>query len=663
MCGIAGIWGKSSSEQDHILRECLVRMTNCLARRGPDDSGQWTAAALGIGLGQRRLSILDLSPAGHQPMMSAGGRYVIVYNGEIYNCSDLKGALQSEGALPTLHGHSDTEILLASIEHWGIHATLRKLNGMFAFALWDQGERRLHLARDRFGEKPLYYGRCGSTFLFASELKALVAHPEFQGEIDRAALAGYFRKGYIGSPDSIYRGIHKLPPATLLTLSSNDDANAVPVPYWMLNEEIEYGRQHRFQGTAEEALEGLDRLLRQAVAMRMVSDVPLGAFLSGGIDSSLIVSLMQHLGSSPVRTFSIGFTDRQYDEASDARAIARHLGTDHEELYVSPAQALEVVPLLAQIYDEPFADSSQIPTFLVARLARHRVTVSLSGDAGDEIFGGYNRYIWGARAGRLLDRVPQPVRAVMAHLIRSRSPRQWDAICEKLRPVLPSAGLRAPGEKLHRLASVLPASHARSMYELLMMHWAEPDVVLHEPARRQEVRDEWYQEDFVAAAMAQDTLTYLPDDILAKVDRATMWCSLEGRIPFLDPQLVTFAWTLPPQMKVRGEEGKWLLRQLLYRYLPQEYVDRPKRGFSIPLAQWLRRELRDWAEHLLDERRLRQEGLLNPLVIRKKWTEHLQGVRNWHQEIWDVLMFQSWYDHATCPAEIQTSEPDRYCVS
>jgi asparagine synthase (glutamine-hydrolysing) len=648
MCGFAGLLESSATTPHSELETLVGRMAQTLRHRGPDDSGAWADAAFGIALGFRRLSIIDLSPAGHQPMQSASGRYTIVFNGEIYNYSDLRNELDRPW-----RGHSDTEVMLAGFEEWGVEATVRRLNGMFAFALWDAQERTLFLSRDRLGEKPLYYGWLGGTFLFASELKALRAHPAFQADLDRDALALSLRHNCIPAPYSIYRNVRKLPPATLLKVKAGD-RDSQPVPYWSLREAAERGVREPFTGSDAEALEQLDRLLRDAVRIRMISDVPLGAFLSGGIDSSTIVALMQVQSDRPVRTFSIGLREASYNEAADAQAVARHLGTEHTEFYVTPAEALAVIPHLPEYYDEPFADSSQIPTSLVARLARQYVTVGLSGDGGDEFFGGYNRYTWTRKLWKNIGWLPGPLRRGMAGAVSSVSPQAWDSFFSAAGPVLPrSFRQRTPGDRLHKLAGALGSSDIAAMYISFASHWTEPDRLVlgatEPPTLLTRAADRPVLSDPIQQMMYFDAMTYLPDDILVKVDRATMAHSLEGRIPFLDHRLVEFAWTLPLPMKVRDGQGKWLLRQLLYRHVPPALVDRPKFGFGIPIDSWLRNDLRDWAEALLDESRLRREGFFNPAPIREKWAEHLSGRRNWQHHLWDVLMFQSWLEHTHAP--------------
>jgi asparagine synthase (glutamine-hydrolysing) len=647
MCGFAGCIDSQNTTEKVALEAVARRMADMLRHRGPDDRGVWADPQTGVALGHCRLSILDLSTAGHQPMFSPMGRFVIAYNGEIYNCEHLRQALRHENPNLRFRGHSDTEVILAAFEQWGVESSLERMNGMFAFALWDQQDRILFLARDRFGEKPLYYGWAGQNFLFGSELKALRAHWAFDANINRDALAAYLRFNCIPSPYSVYRNIYKLPPASFLQYS----AGKVKIKaYWSLQACVVRALSEPLDLSAEDACDELDRLLRDAVKLRMHADVPLGAFLSGGIDSSVLVTLMQAQTTRPVRTFSIGFYDPAYDEARDARAIAQHLGTDHTELYVTSDQAMNVVNSLPEIYDEPFADSSQIPTLLVAQLTRRHVTVSLSGDGGDEIFGGYNRYAWGGRLWSRFSHIPYRLRRVLAAAISAIGQKTWDAAFNHARPALPQNWCqRMPGYKLHKLADLLRSTDSLNMYARMVSHWFDPEfVVLGAEVRKPMhiVDNQWLPlPNFEQQAMYLDTITYLPNDILVKLDRAAMAVSLEGRLPYLDHRIVEFAWRLPQSMKVRLNESKWILRQVLYRYVPRQLVERPKMGFGIPLDSWLRGPMRDWAEALLDPRRLRQEGFFNPEAVRQKWNDHVSGRGAGQYHLWDILMFQLWLEH------------------
>ncbi|MGO8746997.1 MAG: asparagine synthase (glutamine-hydrolyzing) [Thermoguttaceae bacterium] len=629
MCGIAGLWDHRHDWTEPDLRALVSRMTATLRHRGPDDSGTWIARDSGVALGHTRLSILDLSPAGHQPMASRCGRFQVVFNGEIYNFRALRAEL--EGLGHTFSGQSDTEVLLAAIVQWGVAAAVSRFVGMFAFACWDVRDQRLSLVRDRLGIKPLYYGWVNGVLLFASELKALRQYPGFDAAIDRDALALFLRHNYIPAPWSIYRGIRKLPPGTWLSISP-DESHPDPVPYWNPADVMADAKAQPYYGSAEEAAADLDQLLRDAVRLRMIADVPLGAFLSGGIDSSLVVALMQAQSSRPVRTFTIGFEEPQCNEAHAAEAVARHLGTDHTVCYVSPQEARDVIPRLPEIYDEPFADSSQIPTFLVSQLARRHVTVSLSGDGGDELFGGYPRYFHIDRLWRALCRIPGPLRGLTGTALRVFS-------------ALSPAGL---AEKFARWTDRLKIATAGEMYCRHNIHWEQSHrmVLGGRPVAAVATQPEQWPSGIphIEQWMYADTVSYLPDDILVKVDRASMAVGLEARVPLLDHRVVEFAWRLPLDWKVRGQTGKWLLQKVLERYVPRRLFDRPKMGFGVPIDSWLRGPLRDWAETLLEERRLRDEGFLDPKPIRRKWGEHLSRRGNWHYHLWDVLMFQAWLD-------------------
>lgn len=586
-------------------------------------------------------------------MQSANGRWVIVFNGEIYNHGELRRKLESADEAPVWRGHSDTEVLLAGIAAWGLRSTLRQARGMFALALWDRSERALILARDRIGEKPLYYGRVCSRFVFGSELKTLHALPNARLEIAPDALALMLRYGYVPSPYSIYQGIFKLPPGALLRVAA-DGSSGDPEPWWSFRAMAQENVANRLALSDGDALNGLESVLSAAIGEQMVADVPLGALLSGGFDSSTVVALMQANSSRPVRTFTVGFSERDYDESSRARAVARHLGTDHTELHVTPEQALEVIPRLSSIYDEPFADSSQIPTALVCELTRKHVTVCLTGDAGDELFGGYNRYFWAVSLWRHMRPLPLGLRRSLAGGLSTLPASAWNGIFRALGPLLPNRlRVNNPGDKLHKLAEVMCAPSPEALYLELVSQWrgplplrgvGEPPTLVADSGRWPELSG------FAERMMAVDTLTYLPDDILVKVDRAAMAASLETRVPFLDARAVAFAWRLPFHQKVRDGQGKWLLRQLLNRYVPSELVERPKQGFAVPIERWLRGPLRDWAEDLLSTTALASDGLLDPTPIRAMWQLHLSG-RNMQYALWNVLMYQAWkrkWLHSPC---------------
>lgn len=628
-------------------------MTDAIRHRGPDASGHWADGDAGICLGHRRLSIIDVSPTGAQPMESPAGRYVVAFNGEIYNFKSLRDELIATGVC--FRGTSDTEVMLAAFDRWGVAPAVRRFHGQFAFALWDRDERSLYLCRDRFGEKPLYYGWLQGQLVFGSELKALKAHPAWSGEIDRGALALFMRHNCVPAPYSIYRGIHKLPPATILRVAP--DGQVEREEYWSAADVAAWGAAHRFEGSASEIVDGLDLLLRQTVSAQMVSDVPLGAFLSGGIDSSTIVALMQAESTDPVRTFTIGFDVPGFNEAEHARAVAAHLGTKHTELYVTASEARDVIPLLPSLFDEPFADSSQIPTYLVASLARRDVTVSLSGDGGDELFAGYNRYAWTDRVWRGTRRVPPRARSALATMATAVRPGTWDRVARMARSITPSRfRFGAPGDKIQRVAQVLRSTSPQSAYRELLSHWPSPtDLVLGatEPPTLVSGQAPWHSDqDIVASMMYLDAVSYLPDDILMKVDRATMAVSLESRAPFLDHSVYEFATRVPAEMLLRKGQGKWLLRELLARYVPRALFERPKMGFGVPLGSWLRGPLRQWAGDLLSPARLEREGYLNSDLVQRTLAEHLSGSRNRQHLLWDVLMFEAWLEREGSMANV-----------
>ena len=638
MCGIAGFLDPKRRSGDNELQAFATSMAAALRHRGPDAQGAWVDAEAGVALGHARLSIIDLSPAGAQPMQSANGRFVISYNGEVYNAGELRAELERAGH--KFRGHSDTEVIVEGFSEWGVGATVERLIGMFAFAVFDRRERVLTLARDRLGIKPVYWGRVDGRVAFASELKAFAVLPGFAPEIDRQALAAYLCTGYVPAPACIYSGFTKLEPGSLLEI--RDDGETRSERYWSLLDVATRGQAAPLDIDDEDACARLETLLTDAVTRRMVADVPLGVFLSGGIDSSTVTALMQANSATQVKSFSIGFHEADYNEATQAKAVASHLGTDHTELYVTAEEAQGVVPRLPQIYDEPFADVSQIPTFLVSEMTRKHVTVALSGDGGDELFAGYNRYGQGLRVARALRILPRPVATCLSRALDSVSPSAWD----RLSGAVP-AGMRPrlPGEKLQKLAAVLDAE-SDDYYRTLIASWSKAWSLV-EGARRPEQAP---FSDAVRARFADelswmqyaDGVTYLPDDILTKVDRASMAVSLEARVPLLDHRVAAFAWQLPEELKVRGGQGKWLLRQLLYKYLPRTLVERPKMGFGVPIDAWLRGPLKAWAADLLDPGAMSRAGFLDPAPIQEKWAEHQSGRRNWQHFLWNVLMFEAW---------------------
>ena len=658
MCGFAGIIDASGRAPAARLCETAGAMADTLRHRGPDDAGVWADDKAGVALGFRRLAILDLSSAGHQPFVSADGRLVVTFNGEIYNHLSLRARLGTEGPV-AWKGHSDTETLAACFGAWGVRTTLERSVGMFALAVWDRLEQRLYLARDRFGEKPLYYGWSGGAFVFGSELRALRRFPRFDNEIDRDVLALYFQYCCVPAPYSIFRQVYKLEPGCLLSITAAGsvaapsqplfapvrDGHVVVERYWSLTDAARRGNLDPIADQGD-AVSALERGLSEAVRLQSIADVPLGAFLSGGIDSSTVVALMQAQSDRRVKTFTIGFEDASFDEAAHAKAVAHHLGTEHTELYVSAQQARDVIPALPALYSEPFADSSQVPTHLVAQMARPHVTVALSGDGADELFGGYVRHMWAPRVWRRLRWVPQPLRRGLAVSMQGVSPETWDAVA---RATTVDRVVRRLGQKAHRLAHRLEhADTVDALYRVLVTVWPAEACIVPGARPLRTVLGETTSAPALATAeermMLWDALTYLPDDILHKVDRAAMGVSLETRAPFLDHRVAELAWRLPLTMKIRNGRGKWILREVLRRHLPPALIDRPKTGFSIPVAAWLRGPLRDWAEQLLAESRLRSDGYLNPARVRATWSEHLSGRRIWENELWSVLMFQSWLD-------------------
>jgi asparagine synthase (glutamine-hydrolysing) len=650
MCGIAGLLRPGGGDES-LLAGYAKRMADTLAHRGPDASGIWTNAAAGVAFGHRRLSILDLSQAGAQPMLGDCGRFAVTFNGEIYNHLDIRAELEANGARPNWRGHSDTETLLYAVRQWGVTGALQRFIGMFAFALWDKQEQTITLCRDRFGEKPLFYGWCGRDLVFASELKALAAHPDWSPSLDRTALTAFMRYCYVPAPATIWQGIRKLPSASFVTFTAGALPGSMPepVPYWSLREQVAAAQGARI-GDETEATEELQRLLSVAIKRQCLSDVPLGAFLSGGIDSSTIVALMQAQAAQPVRTFTIGFAEGAFNEAIDARKVAAHLGTSHTELQVDPNSAMDVIPRLARMYDEPFADSSQIPTHLVAALARQHVTVALSGDAGDELFGGYNRHVWGGRLNARFGRMPASLRRMLSLLLSAVSPEPAGSLARLAQPLLPSRlHIRRAGDQAAKLARIIGSTSFDHMYQLLCSIDSDPSqTVLQGAESASWSTDEMdrikVQLDPLDRMTLADSLSYLTDDILQKVDRAAMAVGLETRVPFLDKDVVEFAARIPPGMKVRAGRGKWLVRQVLYKHVPAALIDRPKTGFSIPLDDWIRGPLKSWACDLLSPDRLLRQGLFDAKRVGHKLGEHMSGRQNNGYWLWNVLMAQAWHD-------------------
>ncbi|MBR1156994.1 asparagine synthase (glutamine-hydrolyzing) [Bradyrhizobium sp. JYMT SZCCT0428] len=651
MCGIAGIL-RMVGNDSNSLTLCARQITSSLAHRGPDASGIWADEAAGIALGHRRLSVLDLTEAGAQPMQSNCGRFVVTFNGEIYNHLELRKDLEAAGAAAAWRGHSDTETLLCAVQHWGIKAALQRFNGMFAIAIWDAREHTLTLCRDRFGEKPLFHGWVGEDFVFASELKAFAAHPQWSGTVDRQALTAFMRFGYVPGPSTIWETVKKLDPASFTVVSHpmcRGDVFPSPQPYWSMRQHVIDG-QHNRRTDAIALVNELERLLCQAVTRQSLSDVPIGAFLSGGIDSSAIVALMQKCASRPIKTFSVGFAEKEFSEATHARGVASYLGTDHTELVVSPSDAREVIPQLAGIYDEPFGDSSQIPTLLLATLARREVTVALSGDAGDEMFGGYNRHVWGPRLHARFARLPYVIRLALTAAIRNVAPEPANRIGNMVGDFLPSRfRFIRSGDQLAKIGRIVNAGSFNDLYRLLSSVDDDPAGAVvdgFEPASWFDLQMAGIDQELdpLDRMTLSDALSYLTDDILQKVDRAAMSVSLETRVPFLDKDVVEFSCEVPPDYKVRNGEGKWLVRQVLDRHVPKSLIDRPKMGFAIPLDEWLRGPLKTWAADLLSANRLDRQRWLNAGRVDRIWTNHQQRKGNHGSWLWNVLMVQAWTD-------------------
>jgi asparagine synthase (glutamine-hydrolysing) len=645
MCGIAGFWSPSLSAS--ARREAVRGMTIRLAHRGPDADGHWVPADTPVALGHRRLSILDLSATGAQPMWSASGRYIVSFNGEIYNFRELRERLHAAGAV--FRGTSDTEVLLAGFEAWGIGTTLREATGMFALAVWDVRDQELHLARDRVGEKPLYYGICEDSLVFASELKAIRQHPHFKGEIDRGAVALLMRYGYVPAPYSIYRSIGKVAPGTLLRFRPRDGLEPSITTYWSAIAVGRAGIARPADKSDVELVDELDVLLRSAVANQMVADVPLGAFLSGGIDSTTVVAMMQTQANAPVRTFSIGFFDPKFEEARHARAVAAHLRTIHTEHYLSAEESMRVIDRLPSMYDEPFADWSQIPTYLVATLARDAVTVALTGDGGDELFGGYDRYVGLDKIWQRLRLLPYPARVALAKridLIDRLDSRRWNMGSWERDDSSATRRAHRLVVKARKIARLLRCQWREDLYQELLSSWSNTARLVPGaaplPTALNDVSHLMPSATFAQQMMHLDLMFYLPDDVLVKVDRAAMAVSLETRTPFLDHRVVEFAATLPLRAKLRNKQSKWILRQLLDRYVPREFVERPKMGFGVPLHDWLRGPLREWADAILDPAHIARHGLFDPVEVRHVWEEHLRGYSNNTATLWPVLMFDRW---------------------
>lgn len=647
MCGIVGLLDPQKGSVDELV-QVVMRMADTLVHRGPDDEGHWTESEGTISLGMRRLAVVDLTPSGRQPMISSDGRWVLVFNGEIYNYRDLRKKLCSEGAL--FRGDSDTEVLLMSVQQWGLEKALEALEGMFAIGLWDRRRCELHLVRDRFGEKPLYYGWVGGRLAFASELKAIASIPGFNANLDRDAIAIYLRRSCIPAPHTVYQGLYKLLPGHMVTFPGNTRPGSmrVPEPYWSALAEIESAKLNILSGSPKELTDELEETLSRSVASRMIADVPVGAFLSGGVDSSLIAALMQKQSIKPIETFTVGYADRRYDESPGAAAVANYLGTNHSTLHVSDRDIAQVIPLLAGIWDEPFGDPSQVPVLLLSRFARSAVTVSLSGDGGDELFAGYNRHAWLEKLWKRSGAIPPSFRRAIGSGLSNISPGLVNRAAHMTRFLPVKFRIRQPSNKLMKLAKVMSSSSPEEAYYSLVSNWNTTSSIVIGTSNRYDNNSDGRQwqslSDITEVMLWLDLVTYLPDDILTKLDRAAMGVSLETRVPFLDRDVFRLAWRLPMQMKLRDGTTKWILREVLHRHVPAALVNRPKSGFDLPLDDWLRGSLRPWAEDLLSESHLQNQGIMDPSPVRSAWKLHLSGRHDFGYELWDVLMLQSWMD-------------------
>lgn len=637
MCGLTGFYTPGADKKRSDLHAIAMRMNDTLAHRGPDSHDIWQDPDVALVLAHRRLAILDLTPEGHQPMASESGRYMLAYNGEIYNYLALQKELEANGV--KFRGRSDTEVILAAVENWGLNRSLQKINGMFALALWDRQEKTLHLLRDRMGKKPLYVGWAGKALVFASELKAFHAYPDFKADLNRDTLASFMRYACMPAPHSIYKNVWQIPAGHRLSLNTqslkpDETLPALMEPFWDHSRALEEAKSKTPAASESAMIDEFEELLSACVQDRMISDVPLGAFLSGGIDSSSVVALMQKTASRKVKTYSIGFEETGFNEAPHARKIADHLGTDHHELYLNPKDAMDVIPLLPEMYDEPFADISAIPTYLVSKFARNDVTVALSGDGGDEMLGGYNRHIEGPKIWNRMRMLPLPLRKTLAEMIGHVSPARWDGLM-KNHPQF--------GTRIHKAASILTCTTQEDMYNRLLSHWDTPPVIQAAEVKTVLQDDKQPQNlEFAEKMMYWDALLYLPGDILTKVDRASMAVSLEARAPLLDRRIYDYAWSLPVNMKIRNGQGKYILRKVLERHVPRALFERPKQGFAMPVGSWLRGSLKDWTENLLDEKKLKSDGILNSAPVRTAWEDHLAGNGNHDTKLWSVLMFQAW---------------------